>query len=191
MKRICVFCGSYTGKQDFYMAAARQMGAGIAAEGWELVYGGGHVGLMGAVADGALEAGGRVVGVIPRSLSDKELAHRGLTELHVVSSMHERKALMADLSDAFIAMPGGFGTLDELFEIITWAQLGFHRKPIALLNLQGYFDPMLMFINHIAEAGFISNSHSRNALLVRQEAPALLETLRTYEAPSLVKWSKD
>lgn len=189
MKHICVFCGSYPGNNPLYMTSARQMGAAIARRGLGLVYGGGHVGLMGAVADGALQAGGRAVGVIPQTLVDKELAHRSLTELRVVTSMHQRKAMMAEIADGFIALPGGFGTLDELFEIITWAQLGFHRKPIGLLNVDNYFDPLLTFINHIAQEGFISPEH-RSAVAVADEADALLNTLLTAEPPQLEKWLK-
>lgn len=178
MQSIAVFCGSYPGKNNCYMTSARQMGAAIAYKGLGLVYGGGHVGLMGAVADGALEAGGTVIGVMPRSLVDKEQAHKGLTELHVVTSMHERKAMMAERSDAFVALPGGYGTLDELFEIITWAQLGFHRKPIGLLNVAGYFDPLLTFFNHMLQEGFITAQH-RSAIGVGTEAEALLDRLFT------------
>ena len=171
------------------MDSAHQMGAVIAAHGWGLVYGGGRVGLMGAVAEGALQAGGRVVGVIPRSLFDKELAFQALSELHVVASMHERKAMMAEIADGFIAMPGGFGTLDELFEIITWAQLGFHRKPIGLLNVAGYFNPLLAFIDQIAQEGFIKAEH-QSAIVVAAEPDNLLNTLLTTEPPQLEKFLK-
>ena len=189
MKKVCIFCGSYQGAQPIYMTAAHDMGRGLAQRGLGLVYGGGRVGLMGAVADGVLAGSGKVTGVIPQSLVDRELAHVGLSELHVVTSMHERKAMMAELADAFIAMPGGFGTLDELFEIITWAQLGFHHKPIALLNIGGYFDPLLTFIEHMATEGFIKPEH-RNAVLVRNEVDDLLDTLLTYQVPQLEKWLK-
>jgi uncharacterized protein (TIGR00730 family) len=144
---------------------------------------------MGAVADGTLAGGGKTTGVIPQSLVDRELAHSGLSEMHVVSSMHERKAMMAELADAFVAMPGGFGTLDELFEIITWAQLGFHQKPIALLNVGGYFDPLIRFIEHMAAEGFIKPDH-RNAVLVKNEVDTLLDTLLSYQPPQLEKWIK-
>ena len=170
-----------------YLDSAREMGAILANRRLGLVYGGGRVGLMGAVAEGALQANGRVVGVIPRSLADKELSHRGLSELHVVGSMHERKAMMADIADGFIAMPGGFGTLDELFEIITWAQLGFHRKPIGLLNVAGYFNPLLAFIDHIAQEGFIKPEHLA-AVVVAAEPENLLNTLLTTAPPQLHKW---
>jgi len=187
MKQVCIFCGSYQGTQPIYMTAAHQMGMGLAQRGLGLVYGGGRVGLMGAVADGAIAGGGNVTGVIPQSLVDRELAHTGLSEIHVVTSMHERKAMMAEIADAFIAMPGGFGTLDELFEIITWAQLGFHRKPIALLNVGGYFDPLLTFIEHMATEGFIKPK-DRGAVLVKNEVGDLLDTLLSYEPPQLEKW---
>jgi uncharacterized protein (TIGR00730 family) len=189
MKLVCVFCGSYQGAKPIYMTAAHQMGMGLAQRGLGLVYGGGRVGLMGAVANGTLAGGGKVTGVIPQSLVDRELAHTGLSETHVVSSMHERKAMMAEIADAFVALPGGFGTLDELFEIITWAQLGFHHKPIALLNVGGYFDPLITFIEHMATEGFIKPDH-RNAVLVKNEVDALLDTLLSYQPPQLEKWVK-
>jgi hypothetical protein len=187
MKHICVFCGSYSGEDREYRAAAEAVGRGIVQRKMGLVYGGGHVGLMGMVADAAMAAGGPVVGVIPSALAQKELAHKGLTELIEVRTMHERKALMADRADAFLALPGGFGTMDELFEIITWAQLGFHRKPIALLNVKGFFDPLLAFIDHLAEEGFIKPEH-RQVLLVGTRPDALLDTLMTYEPPLVDKW---
>ena len=189
MKQVCIFCGSYKGSQPIYMTAAHDMGKGLAQRDLGLVYGGGRVGLMGAVADGTLAGGGKVIGIIPQSLVDRELAHTGLSELRVVGSMHTRKAIMAEIADAFIAMPGGFGTLDELFEIITWAQLGFHHKPIALLNVGGYFDPMLTFIEHMATEGFIKPEH-RNAMLVKNTVDDLLDTLLTYQPPALEKWIK-
>ena len=189
MKQVCIFCGSYKGTQPIYITAAHAMGRGLAQRGLGLVYGGGRVGLMGAVADGTLAGGGKAVGIIPQSLVDRELAHKGLSELHVVDSMHTRKAMMADIADAFIAMPGGFGTLDELFEIITWAQLGFHHKPIALLNIGGYFDTMLTFIEHMATEGFIKPEH-RNAMLVKNQVDDLLDSLLTYQPPQLEKWIK-
>ncbi len=189
MKQVCIFCGSYKGTQPMYMTAAHAMGMGLAQRGLGLVYGGGRVGLMGAVADGTIAGGGKVTGVIPQSLVDRELAHVGLSELHVVASMHQRKALMAEIADAFVAMPGGFGTLDELFEIITWAQLGFHNKPIALLNIGGYFDPLLTFIDHMATEGFIK-PNDQKALLVKNEVDTLLDALLTYQPPQLEKWIK-
>src|SRR3954449_13611628 len=155
MQRVCVFCGSKSGGRPVYADAARRLGAALAARGCELVFGAGHVGLMGVLADAVLAAGGRAVGVIPQALVDRELAHRGLTELHVVGTMHQRKALMADLSDAFVALPGGYGTGDELFEILTWAQLGIHAKPIGLLNVAGYFDAMLAWLDHMTREDFL------------------------------------
>ncbi len=187
MKHICVFCGSYTGEDREYRMAAEAVGRGIIERKMGLIYGGGHVGLMGTVADAAMAAGGPVTGVIPSALAQKELAHTGLTELVEVRTMHERKALMADRADAFLALPGGFGTMDELFEIITWAQLGFHRKPIALLNVKGFFDPLLVFIDHLAEEGFIKPEH-RQVLLVGTKPNDLLDTLMTYEPPLVDKW---
>jgi uncharacterized protein (TIGR00730 family) len=187
MKHICVFCGSYTGEDREYRMAAEAVGRGIIQRKMGLIYGGGHVGLMGTVADAAMAAGGPVTGVIPSALAQKELAHTGLTELVEVRTMHERKALMADRADAFLALPGGFGTMDELFEIITWAQLGFHRKPIALLNVKGFFDPLLVFIDHLAEEGFIKPEH-RQVLLVGTKPDDLLDTLMTYEPPLVDKW---
>src|SRR5438270_7385359 len=147
MKRVCVFCGSKSGGRPVFADTTRQFGATLAARGYELVFGAGHVGLMGVLADAVLAAGGKALGVIPQSLVDRELAHGSLTELQIVETMHQRKALMADLSDAFVALPGGFGTGDELFEILTWAQLGIHSKPIGLLNVAGYFDPMLAWLD--------------------------------------------
>lgn len=187
MKQVCVFCGSSLGAQPGYAEAARQLGRGLAERGLGLVYGGAREGLMGKVADGALEAGGRVVGVIPTSLQSREISHTGLSELHVVGSMHERKALMADLSDAFIALPGGIGTLDELCEIITWAQLGLHQKGIALLNISGYYDPFIQFLDHTVREGFIKASQ-RKRLLVDSDPDSLLDFLLTYRPPATNKW---
>jgi uncharacterized protein (TIGR00730 family) len=159
MKSICVYCGSSTEVGEAYYAAARALGARIAQRGFKLVYGGAHVGLMGALADAALAHGGEVAGVIPRALIRREVAHGGLTEMHEVESMHDRKALMAGLSDAFIALPGGFGTLDELCEIVTWALLEFHAKPVVLVNVDGYYDHLLAFLERAAEDGFIRPRH--------------------------------
>ena len=172
-KSICVFCGSATGNRPEYADSARRLGGAIARRGLELVYGAGHVGLMGILADAALAAGGRVVGMIPRSLVDRELAHRGLSELHVVDSMHARKALMAERADAFLALPGGYGTLDELFEILTWAQLGIHSKPVGLVNVARYFDPLLAWIDGAAEGGLLREKH-RAMLLVGDDVEELL-----------------
>lgn len=154
----CVFCGSSPGVDPRYAEAARAFGVLLAEAGCDVVYGGGHVGLMGIVADAALRAGGRVLGVIPQKLVDRELAHQGLSELHVVSTMHERKALMASLSDGFIALPGGIGTLEEFFEVWTWAQLGYHDKPLGLLDVNGFFSPLMQFLAHASEQGFIQSS---------------------------------
>lgn len=187
MRRICVFAGSSAGVQPEYLAAATELGRVLAEHGIELVYGGARVGLMGAVADAVLADGGRVTGVIPRSLVEREVAHSGLTDLRVVTSMHDRKALMADLADAFIALPGGWGTLDETFEILTWAQLGLHRKPCGLLNVQRYFDQLLSFLDHTMEQGFVRREYS--ALLAVSERPAaLLEALAAQRLPVVEKW---
>ncbi|MDR4509948.1 MAG: TIGR00730 family Rossman fold protein [Candidatus Brocadiaceae bacterium] len=159
IKRICVFCGSSAGARPAYTEAAQKLGRIIVSRGMGLVYGGGGIGLMGVLADTVLQEKGKVIGVFPRALSAKEVAHRGLTELRLVRSMHERKAMMVELSDAFIAMPGGFGTFDEFFEIVTWAQLGIHAKPIGLLNVDGYFELLMAFINHALHEQFIKTKH--------------------------------
>jgi uncharacterized protein (TIGR00730 family) len=172
MRQLCVFCGSCGGSRELYAEAARQMGEALAARGLGLVYGGGHVGLMGVLADAVLRQGGRVIGVIPQALVDKELAHPGLTELHVVATMHQRKALMADLADGFAALPGAFGTADELFEILSWAQLGLHTKPIGLLNVAGFFDPLRAWLDHTVREGFLRPVH--RALLLEADDPERL-----------------
>jgi hypothetical protein len=189
MKQICVFCGSATGNRPEYLEATQAIGAGLARRGHGLVYGGGHTGLMGAVADAALAAGGKVTGVIPTSMVEKELAHQGLTELHVVNTMHERKAMMAVFADAFLILPGGFGTMDEFFEILTWAQLGFHRKPIAILNVCDFYGPMLHYVDHLVEEGFVKAEH-REVIVVGTDPEALLTLLETYEPPLVDKWLK-
>jgi len=176
MRRVCVFCGAAAGNDPRYAAAADELGRSLAARSVELVTGGGKVGLMGVVADAALAAGGRVIGVIPRFLEEREVAHRGLTELHVVESLHERKALMHELSSAFVALPGGFGTLDELMESITWAQLGLHAKPIGIVNVAGYFDELLAFVEQARGAGFIPAAHGE-ILTVRDDANAIVAAL--------------
>ena len=187
MKRVCVFCGSSVGVKAAYAEAARQMGRLIASKGIVLVYGGGNVGLMGVIADAALEAGAEVIGVIPRALADREIAHTGLTELHVVDSMHTRKAMMAELSDAFIAMPGGVGTFEEFFEAVTWTQLGLHRKPCGLLNVDGFYTPLVQFIDQAVTEGFIRAVHRK--VIVDDDEPArLLETLATIDLPDVPKW---
>ena len=174
MKNVCVFCGSRTGRNEIFAHSAADLARKLAQRDIGIVYGGGHVGLMGVVADAALAAGGRVIGVIPQALADREVAHHGLTELHVVTSMHERKALMADLSDAFVALPGGYGTLDELCEIITWAQLGIHDRPIGLLNVDGYYDQLLALFDGAVAHDFVS---PQNRTLVR-DATTTDELLR-------------
>ena len=174
MKSICVFCGSHDGAREGYRVEAVRLGRTLAQRNLGLIYGGASVGLMGAVADAGIDAGGRAVGVIPQSLIDMEIAHAGLTDLHVVASMHERKALMAQLSDGFIALPGGIGTLEELFEIMTFAQLRFHQKPCGLLNIEGYYDQLIDFLNNAQTQGFVSSAQTRY-LLVDQTVDGLLD----------------
>jgi uncharacterized protein (TIGR00730 family) len=176
MQRLCVFCGSAAGTDPRYAAAARALGQALARRGWGLVFGGGHIGLMGVLADAVLAAGGQVIGVIPQALVDRELAHTGLTEQRIVGSMHERKALMADLSQAFAGLAGGYGTADEFFEIVTWAQLGIHHKPIGLLNTAGFFDPLLAWIDRAVADGFIRPGQ-RQLIRVAEDAEGLLEHL--------------
>lgn len=187
MKRICVFCGSSAGARPAYRAAAAALGRTLAARGIALVYGGGSVGLMGAVADAALEAGGEVIGVIPRALQLRELAHARLTTLHVVSSMHERKAKMAELADAFVALPGGMGTLEELAEILTWAQLGLHARPCGLFDVAGYYAPLIAFFDQAAAEGFLRAEH-RQLLLVGTSPEDLLDRFARWQPPRLEKW---
>lgn len=182
MKSICVYCGSNPGKKPVYVTAARKTGKALAEAGLVTVYGGGQVGLMGEVADSALDAGGKVIGVIPEFIALKEIAHMDLTELHVVHSMHARKAKMVDLSDAFIALPGGIGTMEELFEIWTWGQLGQHRHPVGLLNVDGFYDELVAFLDKMTEQGFLQPEH-RGALMVSDRVEALLEMFDAYEAP--------
>jgi uncharacterized protein (TIGR00730 family) len=185
--RICVFCGSSPGSNPAYGELAARLGRLLVAEGLGLVYGGASVGLMGRLADAALAAGGEVIGVIPQALVDMEVAHSGLTELRVVATMHERKAVMADLGDAFVALPGGIGTLDELFEVLTWAQLGLHTKPTGLLDLGGYFQPLLAFLDGAVDARFLQPAH-RGMLLVETDPMRLLAALRAYQPPPPFKW---
>ena len=187
MKNICVFTGSNGGARVDYSLAARALGRELAERGMRLVYGGGRVGLMGVIADEVLAQGGQVLGVVPQSLVDKEVAHKGLTELRIVGTMHERKALMADHSDGFIAMPGGFGTLDEFFEIITWAQLGLHRKPCGFLNVAGYYDPLLRFIDHSVAEGFVRREHA-GSIVVAASGGELLGKMATHRPPVVEKW---
>lgn len=173
MKRICVFCGASPGRDPVHAAVARALGRALVERGLELVYGGGSVGLMGTVADAVLAAGGRVTGVIPQVLQIRELAHPGLTDLRVVGSMHERKALMAELSDGFVALPGGMGTLEELSEVLTWAQLGLHQRPIGLLDVAGYYGPLITFFDQAVSAGFLRAEHRRLLLVERGPEPLL------------------
>ncbi len=182
MKSICVYCGSNPGRDPEFVTAARAVGSRLARVGLDIVYGGGQVGLMGEVADAALDAGGRVIGVIPEFLALKEIAHLDLSELYVVQSMHARKAKMAHLSDAFIALPGGIGTMEELFEIWTWGQLGQHRKPVGLLNVHGYYDDLVAFLDKMADQNFLAADH-RASLMVADRIDDLLEAFRGYEAP--------
>ncbi|HEX4613540.1 MAG TPA: TIGR00730 family Rossman fold protein [Urbifossiella sp.] len=185
MKSVCVFCGSATGADPAFAAAARAVGTELARRALGLVYGGGRVGLMGQVATATLAAGGTVVGVIPHALSGKEIAFTEATELIVVESMHARKALMADRADAFVALPGGFGTFDELFEILTWAQLGIHRKPIGLLNVAGFFTPLLAWLDQVVAAGLLKPKH-RGLLLASDSVPDLLDQLASFTPPPAV-----
>lgn len=187
LRRICVYCGSNPGSDPAHRVAAHELGAFLARSGVGLVYGGGNVGLMGAVADGALSQKGEVIGVIPRALMEKELGHGGVTELHVVTSMHERKQMMVDLSDGFIALPGGFGTLDELFETLTWLQLSFHDKPVGILNVGGFFDGLIDFIHHMSASGFLKPEHAR-CVLVESDAEKLLAAMESFRPPDLGKW---
>lgn len=185
--RVCVYCGSNAGSSSSFANATRRLGTLLAERGIGLVYGGGHVGLMGVLADAALAAGGTVIGVIPEALHAREVAHRGLTELRVVGTMHERKALMAELADAFIALPGGLGTLDELFEIWTWAQLGMHAKPCGLLEVDGFFAPLIAWLDHATEVRFIRAEH-RAMLTVDTDPERLLDRLEAGAPPALGKW---
>ena len=190
MNAICVFCGSSPGNDPAYAEAAQKLGRTLAERDTTLVYGGGHVGLMGVVADAALGAGGEVIGVMPRALVDREIGHTGLTKLHVVHSMHERKALMSRLSAGFIALPGGNGTLEEFFEVLTWAQLGEHDKPCGLLNVAGYYDPLLTVFDQMVDRAFLKKEH-RELVLVQGDPTALLESFESYEPPKTIKWIGD
>ena len=187
IKRLCVFCGSSAGTRPVYSEAARATGRLLAERGIGLVYGGGKVGLMGEVADAVLAAGGEVTGVIPRGLLDREVGHRGLTTLHVTGTMHERKALMVDLSDGFVALPGGYGTLDELCEALTWSQLGIHARPCAVLNVEGYFDALLALFDHAVREGFVGEAH-RAMVLEAAEPAVLLDAMARFQPPATEKW---
>jgi len=187
MHSICVFLGSNSGNRPDFLEAAQSTGRELARRGLTTVYGGSNVGLMGALADAALAAGGKVIGVIPESLRKKEIDHTGLTELHVTASMHERKALMAELSDGFIALPGGLGTLEEISEMLTWAQLGFHKKPCGLLDICGYYASLGSFFDNAVAEGFVNATH-RSMLLHAPNAAQLLDQFATYTAPVVAKW---
>lgn len=188
MKRVCIFCGANAGAPS-YGEATKQAAEFLVQQGLELVYGGGSVGLMRVIADAVLTAGGKVIGVIPHELATRELLHTGLSDLHVVESMHERKALMAKLSDAFIALPGGFGTLDELFEILTWGQLGQHTKPVGLLNINGYFNKLLEFIDHTMAEAFVKEKY-RELFHVDVTIEGLWERMKNHQPPKTRKWIK-
>jgi hypothetical protein len=187
MIRIGVFCGSNPGARECYSKAATELGGILARRGIELVFGGGHIGLMGAIADAVLSSGGKVIGVIPEALVARELVHRAVQDLRVVASMHERKALMAELSDGFIALPGGFGTFEEFCEILTWAQLGLHQKPCGLLNVEGYYDPLLELFDHAVREQFLTHQH-RNWVLLDTDADRLLDRMRQFIPPQVEKW---
>ncbi len=188
MRRICVYCGSNPGVRLEYATAAKQLADVIVRHELELVYGGSDKGIMGIIADAVLEQGGKVHGVIPQMLMEKEIAHQGLTELHVVASMHARKTMMAALSDGFIAMPGGYGTLEEIIEIITWGQLRFHEKPCGLLNVDGFFDHLLAYLDHANGEGFLRREN-RDMLLVDADPVGLIQQFERYTAPHVEKWT--
>jgi len=187
VQRLCVFSGSSPGGHPDYARAADGLGRALAGQGIGLVYGGASVGLMGAVADAALDGGGEAIGVIPQALVDREIAHTGLTDLRVVDSMHERKALMAELADGFIALPGGMGTLEELFEVYTWTQLGLHSKPLGLLDVRGYYAQLAAFLDHAVAERFVTAEH-REMLVVEQRAEAMIDAFRGWRPPARSKW---
>ena len=189
MKRIAVYCGSNKGVRADYAAAAEQLGTLLAREKIELVYGGGSVGLMGIVAEAALKNGGHVIGVIPKQLDIREIIHHGLPDLRIVKDMHERKAMMADLADGFIALPGGYGTFEEFFEVLAWSQLGWHTKPIGLLDIAGFYAPLLKFLDHTQAEGFIRPQH-RALVLVADDAENILAQMKNFRPPTEVKWVK-
>lgn len=187
MKSVAVYCGSSAGTNEIYTQQAQEMGRVLAERHMTLVYGGGRVGLMGAVADSVLAHGGRAIGVIPDFLMGKEVEHRGLTELHIVKSMHERKLMMADLAEGFVAMPGGFGTMEELFEVLTWGQLGLHRKPIGVLNVLGFYDHLLRALDHMADEGLLRREN-RHQLLNDSTPNGILDKMLAYTPVALEKW---
>jgi hypothetical protein len=186
-KRLCIFCGSSHGANPAYAEAAKNAGRELARRGIGLVYGGGNVGLMGILADAVLAAGGDVIGVIPEALMAKEVGHRGLPDLRIVKTMHERKALMAELADGFAALPGGIGTFEEFFEVVTWAQLGLHAKPSALLNVNGFYDPLLCLLDHAIEEGFVKPKQ-RDLVVVESDFSVLLERMANHRVPQEPKW---
>ena len=187
LSSVCVFCGSNGGADPAYLAAAEAVGAGLAQRGIRIVYGGGRVGLMGALADSARAAGGEVVGVMPQALVDREIGHTGIDDLRVVDTMHERKALMVELADAFVALPGGIGTLEELFEVYTWAQLGIHAKPLALLDVAGYYEPLAAFLDHAVAQRFL-RAETRAMLAIADSIEGVLETFERWRPPAMHKW---
>ena len=187
MRRLCVYCGSRPGSQPDYTEAAKKLARALVKRHIEVVYGGASVGTMGVLADTALAEGGHVIGIIPRAVVGREVVHRGLSDLRVVTSMHERKALMAELADGFIALPGGLGTLDEVFEILTWGQLGLHQKPCGLLNIRDYYRGLIDFLDHAVSERFITDVH-RALLLVEEEPQRLLERFERYTAPAVTRW---
>jgi hypothetical protein len=186
-RRITVFCGSATGHDERHATEARALGRAMADHGIGLVYGGGSIGLMGAIADTVLERGGEVIGVIPRTLWEREVGHRGLTDLRIVETMHERKAMMAELGDAFVALPGGLGTLEELFEAWTWSQLGLHRKPCAILDATGYYDDLVSFLDKSVAAGFV-DATNRAMLIVERDPSSLFDRIASYAPPAVSRW---
>jgi uncharacterized protein (TIGR00730 family) len=187
LSSVCVFCGSNGGADPAYIAAAEEVGTGLAERGIRIVYGGGRVGLMGALADSARAAGGEVVGVMPQALIDREIGHTGIDDLRVVDTMHERKALMVQLADAFVALPGGIGTLEELFEVYTWAQLGIHAKPLALLDVAGYYKPLAAFLDHAVAQQFL-RADMRAVLAVADSLEAVLDAFDRWRPPATHKW---
>ena len=189
MKRIAVYCGSNKGTRPEYAAAAQELGALLAQERIELVYGGGCVGLMGVLADSVLNGGGQVIGVIPEKLVIKEVMHEKLPDLRVVKTMHERKALMADLADGFVALPGGYGTFEEFFEVLAWGQLGWHQKPFGLLNIAGFYTPLMQFLDQTTREGFIRPQH-RELVIVENETGKILKRMKEFRPPTEIKWVK-
>ena len=187
LKSICLFCGSSPGLDPAFKLAAAELGTTLAHNNIRLIYGGGHVGLMGVAADACLKAGGEVVGVIPKKLMDKEVGHAGLTQMHVVDTMHERKALMTQLCDGFIALPGGFGTLDELFEALTWQQLAYHLMPVGLLNVSGFFNYLVLFLDHARDQRLLRDAH-RDSLIVATDLLSLIGRMRSFVPPNNEKW---